>query len=74
MSDKYLLSSIAVIAIGGALITGGRGHYLRMIGNFLLLTAFQTLLAGSMLPYATRAILFSVVVLAAVMALRESRI
>lgn len=73
MGDDYLLPSIAVVVVGGALITGGRGHYLGMLGGVLLLTALQTLLAGSNLPYATRAILFGVVVLGAVIALRERR-
>lgn len=73
MGDDYLLPSIAVVVVGGALITGGRGHYLGMLGGVLLLTALQTLLAGSNLPYAIRAILFGVVVLGAVIALRERR-
>jgi ribose transport system permease protein len=73
MGDEYLLPSIAVVVIGGALITGGRGHYLGMLGGALLLTALQTLLAGTTLPYATRTILFGLVVLIAVMALRERR-
>ncbi len=57
MGDEYLLPSIAVVVVGGA----------------LLLTALQTLLSGSTLPFATRAILFGVVVLGAVLALRERR-
>lgn len=73
MGDDYLLPSIAVVVVGGALITGGRGHYLGMLGGVLLLTALQMLLAGTTLPYATRAILYGLVVLAAVMALRERR-
>lgn len=73
MGDDYLLPSIAVVVVGGALITGGRGHYLGMLGGVLLLTALQTLLAGSNLPYATRAIIYGVVVLGAVIALRERR-
>jgi len=40
----------------------------------LLLTALQMLLAGTTLPYATRAILYGLVVLSAVMALRERRL
>ena len=71
MGDEYLLPSIAVVVIGGALITGGRGSYLGMLGGALLLTALQTLLAGTTLPYATRTIVFGLVVLVAVMALRE---
>ena len=51
MGDEYLLPSIAVVVVGGALITGGRGHYLGMLGGVLLLTALQTLLAGTTLPY-----------------------
>ncbi|PDQ19835.1 ABC transporter permease [Mesorhizobium sanjuanii] len=74
MGDDYLLPSIAVVVVGGALITGGRGHYLGMLGGVLLLTALQMLLAGTTLPYATRAILYGLVVLGAVMALRERRL
>ena len=74
MGDDYLLPSIAVVVVGGALITGGRGHYLGMVGGALLLTALQTLLVGTSLPYAYRAIFFGCVVLAAVVALRERRI
>jgi ribose transport system permease protein len=73
MGDDYLLPSIAVVVVGGALITGGRGHYLGMLGGVLLLTSLQTLLAGTTLPYATRAILYGLVVLGAVIALREKR-
>jgi ribose transport system permease protein len=73
MGDDYLLPSIAVVVVGGALITGGRGSYLGMLGGALLLTSLQTLLAGTTLPYATRTILFGLVVLVAVMALRDRR-
>jgi ribose transport system permease protein len=71
MGDEYMLPSIAVVVVGGTLITGGRGSYLGMVGGVLLLTAFQTFLAGTTLPYATRVIIFGLVVLAAVIALRE---
>lgn len=74
MGDDYLLPSIAVVVVGGALITGGRGHYLGMLGGVLLLTGLQTFLAGTTLPYATRAILFGLVVLGAVVALRDKKI
>jgi len=71
MGDEYMLPSIAVVVVGGTLITGGRGSYIGMVGGVLLLTALQTLLAGTTLPYATRVIIFGLVVLAAVIALRE---
>jgi ribose transport system permease protein len=73
MGDDYLLPSIAVVVVGGTIITGGRGQYLGMLGGVLLLTALQTMLAGSNLPYATRAILYGLVVLGSVIALRERR-
>jgi ribose transport system permease protein len=73
MGDDYLLPSIAVVVVGGTLITGGRGSYVGMLGGALLLTSLQTLLAGSTLPYAMRTILFGLVLLVAVMALRERR-
>ena len=44
-----------------------------MVGGVLLLTALQTLLAGTTLPYASRAIIFGLVVLGAVLALREKQ-
>ncbi|HWK48002.1 MAG TPA: ABC transporter permease [Stellaceae bacterium] len=71
MGNAYLLPSIAVVVVGGALITGGRGHYLGMIGGVLLLTALQTLLAGTTLPDAVRQIIYGLVVLGAVIALRD---
>jgi ribose transport system permease protein len=73
MGDDYLLPSIAVVVVGGALITGGRGHYIGMFGGALLLTSMQTLLAGSTLPFAFRSVFFGLVILTAVIALRERR-
>lgn len=46
----------------------------RPSSGVVLLTALQMLLAGTSLPYATRAILYGLVVLGAVMALRERRL
>ncbi len=71
MGDDYLLPSIAVVVVGGALITGGRGHYAGMLGGAVLLTALQMLLAGTALPIAFRAVFFGLVILAAVIALRD---
>ena len=73
MGDSYLLPSIAVVVVGGTLITGGRGSYLGMLGGVLLLTALQMLLAGTTLPDAMRQIIYGLVVLGAVVALRERR-
>ena len=73
MGDDYMLPSIAVVVVGGALITGGRGLYIGMFGGALLLTAMQTLLAGTTLPFAFRSVFFGLVILAAVISLPKKR-
>lgn len=73
MGDEYLLPSIAVVVVGGALITGGRGSYVGMLGGVVLLTALQTLLAGTTIPPSARSILYGLVILGAVIALRDRR-
>jgi ribose transport system permease protein len=74
MGDAFLLPSIAAAVVGGTLITGGRGRYVGMLGGALLLTALSTLLSGILMPAAIRGIIFGVVVLAAVIALRERQV
>ncbi len=71
MGDPYLLPSIAVVVVGGTLITGGKGHYLGMFGGALLLTALSTLLSASLISDAIRDVVYGGVVLIAVVALRE---
>jgi len=73
MGDPYLLSSIAVVVVGGTLITGGRGHYPGILGGALALTALGTLLAGTTLSDSVKSIIYGLVVLAAIVALRERR-
>ncbi|MFM0309623.1 ABC transporter permease [Paraburkholderia sp. RL17-383-BIF-A] len=73
MGDPYLLTSIAVVVVGGTLMTGGRGNYIGMMGGALMLTALSTLLSGSSLPVASRGVVYGLVVLAAVVAMRERR-
>lgn len=73
MGDPYLLPSIAVVVVGGSLITGGRGHYLGIFGGALALTALGIALAGSGLPNAVRDIIYGLVILGAILALRERR-
>jgi ribose transport system permease protein len=73
MGDPYLLPSIAVVVVGGTLITGGQGHYFGILGGALLLTVITTLFAGTTLPQATRDIILGFIVLVAIVALRERR-
>ena len=71
MGLPYLLPSIAVVLVGGTLATGGRGTYLGIFGGALVLTAVGTLVTGVDLPIALRDIIFGIVVLGAVLTLRE---
>lgn len=71
MGDPYLLPSIAIVVVGGTLITGGRGHYLGIVGGALLLTTLSTLLAGTTVPFAVRDIIYGAVVLGAILTLRD---
>ncbi len=73
MGLPLLLPTIAVVLVGGTLATGGRGHYMGMLGGALLLTALGTLVTGSQVPIAVRDIVFGVVILGAVLTLRERR-
>jgi len=73
MGLPFLLPAIAVVLVGGTLATGGRGHYIGIFGGALLLTAVATLVTGSNIPIAWRDIIFGVVVLGAVLTLRERR-
>ncbi len=73
MGDSYLLPAIAVVVVGGTLITGGRGHYLGIFGAALLLTALETLMSGTTWSQAMRQIMLGVVVLFAILALRERK-
>jgi ribose transport system permease protein len=71
MGDPYLLPAIAVVVVGGTLMTGERGHYLGMFGGALLLTALTTILSGLLLPEAMKSAIFGLVIVLAVLGLRE---
>ncbi|MFP6687853.1 MAG: ABC transporter permease, partial [Alphaproteobacteria bacterium] len=71
MGLNFMLPSIAVVLVGGTLATGGRGHYVGILGGALLLTAVATLVTGINIPIAWRDIVFGLVVLGAVLTLRE---
>jgi ribose transport system permease protein len=71
MGKPYLLSSIAVVVLGGTSITGGRGHYMGILGGALLFTALSSMLASTSLPEAMRSIIYGLVLMGAVIMLRE---
>jgi ribose transport system permease protein len=71
MGRPYLLASIAVVVLGGTSITGGRGHYVGILGGALLFTALGSMLSGTSLPEALRSVIYGVVLLGAVAMLRD---
>jgi ribose transport system permease protein len=73
MGLPFLLPSIAVVLVGGTLATGGRGHYVGILGGALLLTAVAIFVTGTNIPIAWRDIVFGTVILGAVLTLRERR-
>ena len=71
MGKPYLLASIAVVVLGGTSITGGRSHYIGILGGALLFTAMGSMLQTTSLPEAVRSIIYGAVLLLAVIMLRE---
>ena len=72
-ADPYLLASITIVVLGGTSISGGKGHYLGILGGALLYTALGSMLAGTTVPEAVRTIIYGAVILGAVMLLRDRR-
>jgi ribose transport system permease protein len=68
MGDPYLFSSVAAVAIGGASILGGSGHYLGTVAGALILTVLAGLLPILNLNPAALQVIYGVVILATVSA------
>jgi ribose transport system permease protein len=63
MGDPYLFTSIAAVAIGGASILGGSGHYLGTIAGAFVLTILTGLLPALNLSNGALLIVYGVVIL-----------
>jgi ribose transport system permease protein len=63
MGDSYLFTSIAAVAIGGASILGGSGHYLGTIAGALVLTILTGLLPALNLSSGALLIVYGAVIL-----------
>jgi ribose transport system permease protein len=68
MGDPYLFSSVAAVAIGGASILGGSGHYLGTVAGALILTVLAGLLPILNLDPAALQVIYGVVILVTVAA------
>jgi ribose transport system permease protein len=71
MGNQYLLTSIAAVAMGGAAILGGKGHYLGTLGGAILLSMVSMLLSSFILPAGIQNIIFGIIILIAVVGVRE---
>ena len=63
MGDAYLFTSIAAVAIGGASILGGSGHYLGTVAGALVLTILTGLLPALNLSNGALLIVYGAVIL-----------
>ena len=63
MGDSYLFTSIAAVAIGGASILGGSGHYLGTIAGALVLTILSGLLPALNLSSGALLLVYGAVIL-----------
>jgi ribose transport system permease protein len=66
MGEAFLFSSVAAVAIGGASILGGSGHYLGTVAGALILTVLAGLLPILNLDEAARQVIYGAVILVTV--------
>jgi ribose transport system permease protein len=63
MGDAYLFTSVAAVAIGGASILGGSGHYLGTVAGALVLTILTGLLPALNLSNGALLVVYGAVIL-----------
>ena len=66
MGDAYLFTSIAAVAIGGASVLGGSGHYLGTVAGAMVLTILAGLLPALNLSSGALLIVYGAVILVTV--------
>ncbi len=66
MGDAYLFTSVAAVAIGGASILGGSGHYLGTIAGALVLTILTGLLPALNLSNGALLVVYGAIILVTV--------
>jgi ribose transport system permease protein len=66
MGDPYLFTSIAAVAIGGASILGGSGHYLGTVAGAMVLTILTGLLPALNLSSGALLVVYGAVILVTV--------
>lgn len=66
MGDSYLFTSVAAVALGGASILGGSGHYLGTVAGALILTVLAGLLPALNLSSGALLVVYGAVILVTV--------
>jgi ribose transport system permease protein len=66
MGNDYLFSSAVAVAVGGASILGGNGHYIGTVAGAILLTLIAALLPLFSLGTAALQISYGVILIATV--------
>jgi ribose transport system permease protein len=66
MGDSYLFTSVAAVALGGASILGGNGHYIGTVAGALVLTVLSGLLPALNLSSGALLIVYGAIILATV--------
>lgn len=74
MGDPFLFQSIAAVAIGGASILGGSGHYLGTVGGAFILTILIGLLPAFRLPASAQQIIYGVILILALILARGRKV
>lgn len=63
LGSKFLFPSIAAVAVGGTLLSGGKGSYLGTMAGAIVIQLIQSLLTTMMLPESVQQIVFGSVLL-----------
>jgi len=67
MGNPFLLPSIAAVVIGGARVTGGRGHYLGTLAGALFLSTLETLITVLSLSQGYRDLIQGAIIVSALL-------
>ena len=72
MGDAYLLPSIAAVVVGGSSILGGSGTFIATVGGAVLLTTLSTVIAALGIGQGWRTVIEGLIILLALLLLREN--
>jgi ribose transport system permease protein len=74
MGDAYLFQSVAAVAVGGASIMGGKGHYIGTVAGAFILTILAGIIPAFRMPASAQQIIYGIVVLISVILARNTNL